>query len=196
MNDDVDPGEQPEQSSEGTERSERGQAGDDARLSDELACRLAYECGWRLCGDALKTLESQRTRAFTLLSVTMVAAGIATSAFLRDDMPRNLDQLGKLGLVTFGVGTLVVMACAAAVAWPIKTEAALRPARIVANYVTPQHPGRTPTWVHKNLARDLDKAYAKMDRKLKTRNVLYMLSVGCVPVVLVGAGMVVRDVVW
>ena len=54
-----------------------------AHRSDELACKLAYECGWRLCGDALQTLESQRTRAFTLLSVTIVTTGVVLSAFLR-----------------------------------------------------------------------------------------------------------------
>ena len=53
-----------------------------ARESDELACKLAYECGWQLCEDSLRTLDAQRTRAFTLLSVTLAAAGIALSAFV------------------------------------------------------------------------------------------------------------------
>ena len=82
----------------------------------------------------------------------------------------------------------------AAVAWPIESEAALRPAKIIANYVTPQKPGRRPTWVHKSLAMDLDKAYKKMRKTLVFRNILYKWSVRCALVVLVGAAMLVVDV--
>ena len=166
-----------------------------ARGSDELACKLAYECAWRLCGNALQTLESERTRAFTLLSVTMVVAGIAVSAFLRDDVTENLGCAGIVGLIVFAVGAAVGMVCAAVVAWPIMTEAALRPSAIIANYVTPQDTKRSATWVHKHLARDLENAYVTMRKKLTVRNMFYKWSVVCAPVVLVGAGIVVLDVV-
>ena len=165
------------------------------RRSDELACKMAYECGWRLCEDSLRTLYAQRTRAFTLLSVTLAAAGIALSAFVGGEVDANLDSLGNFGLVVFAISALLVTACAAVVAWPIETEAALRPSEIVANYVTPKEEGRRTTWVHKNLARDLEEAYDKMKKKLKARSVFYMCSVGFSPVVLIGAGMVVLDVV-
>jgi len=165
------------------------------RKSDELACKLAYECAWRLCGDALKTLESERTRAFTLLSVTMVVAGIAVSAFLRDDVTQNLGRAGIVGLIVFAVGALAGMACAMVVAWPIMTEAALRPSAIIANYVASQETKRSTMWVHKNLARDLENAYDKLSRKLIVRDRFYKWLVVCTPVVLVGAGMVVLDVV-
>ncbi len=166
-----------------------------ARESDELACKLAYECGWQLCEDSLRTLDAQRTRAFTLLSVTLAAAGIALSAFVGGEVRENLDPLGNFGLAVFAIGALLVMACAAVVAWPIVTEAALRPSVIVANYVTTREDGRRTTWVHKNLARDLEDAYDKMKKKLKARRVFYMCAVGLSPVVLIGAGMVVLDVV-
>ena len=188
----TDPGEQTEQFTGGGEHSESGTR---ARGSDELACKLAYECAWRLCGGALQTLESERTRAFTLLSVTMVVAGIAVSAFLRDDVTENLGCVGTVGLIVFAVGAFVVMACAVVVAWPIMTEAALLPSAIIGNYVTPQDTLRSETWVHKHLARDLEKAYNTMQQKLTVRNIFYKWSVACAPIVLVGAGMVVLDVV-
>ena len=166
------------------------------RRSDELACKLAYECGWRLCGDALQTLESQRTRAFTLLSVTLVAAGIAATAFLRGDVIESLSCVGILGLVVFAVGSFVVMGCAATVAWPLITEAALRPSEIISNYVIPEDEGRRTTWVHKHLARDLENAYDKMCEKLTVRNMFYKWSVACAPVVLFGAAMLVLDVLF
>ena len=175
---------------------DRGESPEErGRRSDELACRLAYECGWRLCGDALQTLESQRTRAFTLLSVTLVAAGIATASFVRGDEIKNLGCVGILGLVVFALGTLVVMGCAATVAWPLMTEAALRPSHIINHYVTPQNEHRKTTWVYKNLARDMESAYDKMSDKLKVRNMFYKWSLACVPVVVFGAAMLVVDVI-
>ena len=166
-----------------------------ARESDELACKLAYECGWQLCEDSLRTLDAQRTRAFTLLSVTLAAAGIALSAFVGGEVRENLDPLGNFGLAVFAIGALLVTACAAVVAWPIETEAALRPSVIVSNYVTSEKEGRRTTWVHKNLALNLEDAYDKMKKKLKARSVFYMCAVGLSPVVLIGASTVVLDVV-
>ena len=166
-----------------------------ARESDDLACRLAYECGWRLCEDSLRTLGAQRTRAFTLLSVMLASAGIALSAFVGGEVREDLDLLGIIGLVVFALGALLITACAAVVAWPIETEAALRPSAIIKNYVTPEEEGRKTTWVYENLARDLEKAYDKMKNKLKARSRLYKCAVGLSPVVLIGAGMVVLDVV-
>lgn len=190
----TDPSHETEQLTSGEEHSESAEAR--VRRSDELACKLAYECAWRLCEGALKTLESERTRAFTLLSVTMVAAGIAVSAFLRDDVIESLGCLGIAGLLVFATGALVGMACAAVVAWPIMTEAALRPSAIIDNYVTPQDQLRSVTWVHKHLARDMENAYVMMSQKLTVRNMFYKWSVVCAPVVLVGAGMVVIDAIF
>ena len=166
-----------------------------ARESDELACRLAYECGWQLCNDSLRTLDAQRTRAFTLLSVTLATAGIALSAFVGGEVRENLDPLGNFGLAVFAIGALLVTTCAAVVAWPIETEAALRPSAIVKNYVTSEDEGRRTTWVYKNLAGNLEEAYDKMKKKLKARSLLYKCAVGLSPVVLIGAGMVVLDVI-
>ena len=112
-----------------------------ARESDELACKLAYESGWKLCEDSLRTLDAQRTRAFTLLLVTVASAGIALSAFVGGEVRENLDALGNSGLAVFAFGALLIAASAAAVAWPIETEAALRPSVIVKNYVTPKEGG-------------------------------------------------------
>ena len=173
--------------------SDGGSADEAARQSDELACRLAYECGWRLCGDALQTLESQRTRAFTLLSVTLVAAGIAATAFLRGDVTESLGCVGILGLVVFALGALVVTGCAATVAWPLVTEAALRPSKIIEGYVTPAHEDRRTTWVYKHLAGDMESAYDEMRDKLAVRNMFYKWSVACSPVVVFGAAMLVLD---
>ncbi len=166
-----------------------------ARESDELACKLAYESGWKLCEDSLRTLDAQRTRAFTLLSVMLASAGIALAAFVGGEVREDLDPLGIIGLAVFSLGALLIVACAAVVAWPIETEAALRPSVIVKNYVDPEEGGRRTTWVHKNLARDLEEAYDKMKNKLKARSVRYKCAVGLSPVVLIGAGMVVLDVV-
>ena len=163
------------------------------RESDELACKLAYECGWRLCVDALQTLESQRTLAFILLSVTLVAAGIAAAAFLRGQVAEGLGCVGVMGLAVFTLATFVVMGCAATVAWPLMSDAALRPSEIIANYVMPEDKGRRTTWVHKNLARDLENAYDKMREKLRVRNMFYKWAVACAPVVLIGAAMLVFD---
>ena len=112
-----------------------------AHESDELACKLAYESGWQLCEDSLRTLDAQRTRALTLLSVTLATAGIALSAFVGGEVGKNLDLLGNFGLAGFAIGALLMTACAAVVAWPIESEAALRPSVIVANYVTPEKEG-------------------------------------------------------
>ncbi len=107
------------------------------RDADELACKLAYECAWRLCDDALKTLESQRTRAVALLSLTIVAAGIVASSLLRANIIDDVGAIGVMGMMAFGLSTLVIMVCAAIVAWPLDTETALRPSQIIANYVNP-----------------------------------------------------------
>ena len=172
-----------------------GSAEERVRQSDELACKLAYGCGWRLCRDALQTLESQRTRAFTLLSVTLVAAGIAATGFVRGDGTDSLGWVGILGLVIFAVAALVVMVCAATVAWPLVTDAALRPSAIVGHYVTPADTRRRTTWVYKNLARDLEHAYDKMCKKLAVRNMFYKWAIACAPVVVFGAAMLVLDVI-
>lgn len=177
-----------------TTGEESGVSAEKRRQSDELACKLAYECGWRLCGDALQTLESQRTRAFTLLSVTLVAAGIAATGVQRGDGVESLGWIGLLGLVVFAVGALIVMGCAARVAWPLVTEAALRPSVIVAYYVTPRHEDRRTTWVYQYLARDLEDAYDKMCDKLTVRYRSYKCAIACAPVVLFGAVMLVLDV--
>ena len=171
------------------------QSGEPVRRSDELACRLAYECGWQLYEHSIRTLEGQRTRAVALLSVTLIAAGIAALAFLDGGIARELGCVGGLGGVVFAVSTLAVAVSTVVVAWPVKTEMALGPKRILKNLVEPQHPGRTPKWVHESLARDLDEAYVRFDATLQFRNKFYKWSVVCAPVVLAGAGMVVLDVI-
>ena len=184
-----DPGRPPHSSGRGES------AEDDARRSDELACKLAYECGWRLCEDSLRTLEAQRTRAVALLSVTIIAAGAVASVFLSGGLTEDFGCAGVLGWIAFAAGTATVTVCTAVVAWPITTETALRPAKIIAHYVTPQDPGRRPTWVHKNLANDLDRAFGDMTSTLNTRNEFYKWSIRGALVVLAGVGIVVLDVI-
>ena len=166
-----------------------------ARESDELACRLAYECGWQLCNDSLRTLDAQRTRAFTLLSVTLATAGIALSAFVGGEVRENLDPLGNFGLAVFAIGALLVTTCAAVVAWPIETEAALRPSAIVKTTSLLRRRGAGRHGSTKTSRGTWRKPYDKMKNELKARSLLYKCAVGLSPVVLIGAGMVVLDVV-
>ena len=187
--------EQGHQPPDGEGNGDGGSADDDALRSDELACKLAYECGWRLCEDSLRTLEAQRTRAVALLSVTIIAAGAVASVFLSGGFTEDFRCAGTLGWIVFALSTAGVTVCTAVVAWPIETETALRPAKIIANYVTPQERDRRPTWVHKNLARDLDEAFEGMIQTLKIRNWFYKRSVVCAVAVLVGVGIVTLDVV-
>ena len=177
------------------ESAEQGQASESQRRSDELACKLAYECGWRLCEHSLRTLEAQRTRAVALLSVTLVAAGIAASGFLAGDIAKDLGGVGGLGGIAFAGSALVVAASTVVVAWPVKTKMALGPKNMVKNLVQPQHQHRTPAWVYKSLAGDLDTAHAEFDATLQVRNRFYKWSVGCAPVALAGAGMVILDAI-
>jgi len=175
--------------------SDGGSADERALGSDELACRLAYECGWQLCEHAIRTLEAQRTRAVALLSVTLIAAGISASAFSAGDIASELGCVGGIGGILFAVGSLAVAVSTAVVTWPVKTNMALGPKNIVRNLVEPQERGRTPAWVYKSLARDLADAYGEFTTTLQVRNMFYKWSVGCAPAVLVGAGMVVIDVI-
>ena len=148
-----------------------------------------------MCEHAIRTLEAQRTRAVALLSVTLVAAGIAASAFLAGGIARELGCVGVLGAAVFSASTLAVAAFTVVVAWPVKTSMALGPKLILKNLVEAQHPGRTPKWVHDSLARDLDEAHVGFVERLQFRNRFYKWSVVCAPVVLAGAGMVVLDVI-
>ena len=193
MTDDSETGGQSNQPASGNKDCEADSAEEQARRSDDLACRLAYECGWRLCDDSLRTLEAQRTRSVALLSVTMVAAGVAASAFLGYGIGEDLGCATAVGAVLFAAGTLGVAASTVRVAWPIESQAAFRPAKIIKNYVDLQQPGRKPSWVYKHLARDLDKAYKDMRKELKRRNLYYKCAVACAAAVLVGAGIVLLD---
>ena len=80
----------------------------------------------------------------------LASAGIALAAFVGVKFGEDLDPLGIVGLAVFALGALLIVACAAVVAWPIETEAALRPSVIANNYVDPEEEGRRTTWVHKN----------------------------------------------
>ena len=177
------------------DRERRTQDNEQARLSNELASKLAYQCGWRLCEHALRTLEAQRTRAVALLSVTLVATGIAVSAFLEGGIARELGCVGVIGAAVFAASTLAVVVSTVVVAWPVKTTMALGPKHILKNFVEPPHPGKTPAWVYKSLAANLDDAYKGFTKTLQRRNRFYMWSVLCAPVVLAGAGMVVLDAI-
>ena len=175
-------------------RSEEVAAAKEARRSDELASRLAYECGWRACEDNLRTLEGQRTRALALLSVTILATGIVASVFLGNDLLQNIGCIGVIGAVAFVLGALGVAVFAVCVAWPVTTMAALRPAKIIENYVSPQQQGRTPVWVYRYLARDLDEALQDLKSKLKIRSWLYVGSIISTMIMLVGVAILVLDV--
>lgn len=166
---------------------------EDARRSDELASRLAYEWNMRLVEDALRTLEAQRTRAVALLSVAIIALGIAVSVTSSRQSVGDLGCLGIVGWIVFAAGIVLVAGSAAAVAWPIKTNAALDPASIIANYVVPQDPLRSPDWVHQMLSRDLRNGYDSLERTLRIRNLLYRWSIASMSAILLGAGLVWLD---
>ena len=166
----------------------------EARRSDELASRLAYEGGWQLCEHAVQTLEAQRTRAIALLSVTLVSAGIAASAFLAGGIAEDLGWVGSLGGGVFVVSALAVTVTTATVAWPVEMDV-LDPEQLVEKYSESQHPDRKPVWVYKSLARDLAEAHATFMTTLRRRNKFYKWSVGCAPTVIAGAGMVVLDAI-
>ena len=194
MSRDTESGGQSQEASDAQETTHTDAPDERALGSDELACQLAYECAWQLCEHAIRTLEAQRTRAVALLSVTLIAAGIAASAFSAGDIAQELGCVGAMGGILFAAGSLVVVVSTMVVAWPVKTNMALGPKNIVRNLVEPQPRGRTPAWVYKSLAGDLDNAHAEFNETLKLRNMFYKWSVGCAPVVFVGAGMVVLDV--
>lgn len=170
--------------------------GNVALLSDDLAYKLAYECGWKLCENSIRTLEAQRTRAVALLSVALVAAGIVAAAFLAEGIAEELSCVGVLGGFLFAASALVMTVSTAKVAWPTMSKGALRPEKIIKNLVDGQHPDRSPAWVYKSLAGNLDTAYNELRSTLQNRNRFYKWSVGCAPAVLLGAGMVVLDVLF
>lgn len=170
-----------------------GSAGEEAHRSDELASKLAYECGRRLCDDALSVLESQRTRAATLLTVTILAVGVAAPVFLDADFADDLGLFGVLGLVLSSIGIAGVVFCTVMVAWPIKTEAVFSPKKIIKNYIESQEQNRNPSWIYKNLATDLENAYTKLKPTLTKRNRFYKYSLICPIVVFVGVAIVVAD---
>lgn len=193
MKSDSDSGNQDHAPPNDEKRSEEA-AAREARRADELASRLAYECGWRACEDNLRTLEGQRTRALALLSVTIVATGVVASVLLGRDLLQNIGCVGVIGAVALLLGALGVAVCAVWVAWPVTTMAALRPAKIMDNYVNPQPQGRTPVWVYKYLARDLDKALQDLASKLKIRSGLYVGSIISTMIMLGGVAILVLDV--
>ncbi|MCY4369249.1 MAG: hypothetical protein OXF41_07460 [bacterium] len=100
-----------------------------------------------------------------------------------------------MGGAVFAASALAVAVSTAVVAWPVKTKMALGPDNILKNLIEPQHPKRTPAWVHKSLAGNLDTAYAEFSTTLQVRNMFYKWSVGLAPVVLAGTGMAVLDAI-
>ena len=164
-----------------------------ALASDALAAKLAYESGWRLCGDALRTLVGQRTIAVALVSLTLPAAGVATSLLAGSDPRGDLGLVPRVGWATFAGTAFLGLACAIWVFWPIKTTAALGPLKIIKNYVQSDHPGRTPDWVYKNLARDLAAAYDDTHKALSARSRAYRAVLLFVASAVVAAGIIVLD---
>ena len=168
---------------------------EDARESDALASKLAYESGWRLCEDALRTLVGQRTIAVALLSLTLPAAGIAASLLAGSDPREDLALLPTVGWAGFAGAAFLTLVCAVPVFWPIATRAALGPQKIIKNYVESEHPGRTANWVYKNLARDLANAYDDMHEELTARSRAYRGVLVFASCAIVAAGIVVVDAV-
>ncbi len=166
------------------------------RRSEDVASRLAYECGWRTCEDNLRALEGQRTRSLALLSVSILIGGIAVSVLLGRDLLDDLGVAGVVGGSLSGLGVLIVAVCAAWVSWPLETMASLRPKKIIENYVNLQHSGKTETWVYKNLATNLDAALEDLNSKVKFRTGLYMGSLVSTMFVLGGVVMMVFDVTF
>ncbi len=134
--------------------------------------------------------------ASTLLSVTIVVAGFLTSVLARSDVGDLLGCAALIGGILFAAATVGVTVCTVVAAWPVKTDMALGASKILQNYYYPQHPGRTPMWVHENLAKNMDEAYDRVDSVLGFRTSVYRSSLLCAPVVLLGAGIVVLDVIF
>ena len=170
------------------------QQSQESRRSDEVASQLAYECGWRACEDNLRTLEGQRTRSLALFSVAILAVGIAVSAFLGKNLLETLGCVGVIGGIVFVLGVLGVSVCSAWMAWPLRTMTVLRPTNIISGYVNPQHPQRTPAWVYKNLAKNLDKALGLLQSQIETRSRVYVGAIIFTMVMLAGVVILVFDV--
>ena len=141
MSQDTESGGQSQEAADAQETTHTDSPDERALGSDELACRLAYECGWQLCEHAIRTLEAQRTRAVALLSVTLIAAGIAASAFSAGDIAKELGCIGGIGGILFAASSLAVAVSTAVVAWPVKTKMALGPKNIVRKPCRAPKPG-------------------------------------------------------
>ena len=169
----------------------------EALRSDEVACKAAYEWSRQLVNDALRTLEAQRTRAVALLSMTILVAGVAASVAPAGYADASIGCIGIIGWALFAVGTASVAVCAGIVAWPVTTDAALRPTLIIENLVDPQQETRSRVWAYKALVRDLFGAYERdLKRTAATRNSAYKLLLGAVYAVLAAAALVWADVIF
>lgn len=168
----------------------------EAARSDEVACKAAYEWSRQLVDDALRTLEAQRTRAVALLSITIVVAGVAASVTPARYADTEIGCVGVIGWILFALGTASVAAWAGVVAWPITTDAALRPTSIIENFVEPRHETRSRVWLYKTLVRDLFGAYERdLKRSAAFRNNAYKALLGGVYAVLLGSALVWLDAV-
>ncbi|WP_420445347.1 hypothetical protein [Candidatus Poriferisodalis sp.] len=169
----------------------------EALRSDEVACQAAYEWSRQLVDDALRTLEAQRTRAVALLSMTILIAGVAASVAPAGYADNSIGGVGIIGWVLFALGTTSVAVCAGIVAWPVTTDAALRPTLIIENLVEPQHETRSRVWAYKALVRDLFGAYERdLKRSAAARNTAYKMLLGAVYAVLAAAALVWADAIF
>lgn len=196
MTDAANSGDQGSQPSNRKVPGKNGEPDKSTRHSEELAAQLAYECGWRACDDNLRTLEGQRTRSLALLSVTILTSGIVASVLPGSDLLDSIEFTGVIGGVAFVLGVLGVAVCTAWVAWPLETLASLRPSKITEHYVDLQELGKTPTWVYRHLARDLDVALQDLGSKLRKRTWFYIGSLVSTMIVLAGVVTLVLDVTF
>ena len=168
----------------------------EALLSDEVACKAAYEWSRQLVDDALRTLEAQRTRAVALLSMTVLVAGVAASVAPTGYADTLIGYVGVVGWTLFAAGVASVAVCAGIVAWPVTTDAALRPTLIIENLVEPQQETRSRVWAYKALVRDLFGAYERdLKRTAAARNNAYKMLLCGVYAVLAAAALVWADAI-
>lgn len=193
MSSGADPDNYDEEPEEETGNASGGTASRDERESDALAARLAYECAWRRCDDALRTLRERRTITVAVLSLTLPAAGLVASLSTVGDRMNGASCISAVGWTVLAIAALCALLSAGRVLRPIRTIAAFSAANIVENYIKSSEPGRNPIWVYQHLARDVDSAYEHMDRELAARSFAYRAVLVSVLIAFIGAGIVVLD---
>ena len=109
MSSGADPDNYDEEPEEETGNASGGTASRDERESDALAARLAYECAWRRCDDALRTLRERRTITVAVLSLTLPAAGLVASLSTVGDRMNGASCISAVGWTVLAIAALCAL---------------------------------------------------------------------------------------